>query len=218
MKSIIRNSKGFTLIELMIVVAIIGILAAIAIPQFAAYRMRAFNTSAESDVRNLKTAEEVLIGDHKHYGGTLTGGGNSGSTIASPNPQTGDTKGWAGPLSGATYDNVGAWIAGEDNQGKAHAVGVGVGNSVYLAAETSSNYSAYNAYSHHYQGNRFFGTEGDNTAIYYCQNDANTSSFVGKQDAVPSGGSAAGDPTPSTNEFSDTTTCGGAPITTYTAL
>ena len=44
-KLIPRDEKGFTLIELMIVIAIIGILAAIAIPQFSAYRTRSFNSS-----------------------------------------------------------------------------------------------------------------------------------------------------------------------------
>jgi type IV pilus assembly protein PilA len=65
-----RNEKGFTLIELMIVIAIIGILAAIAIPQFSAYRKRAFNASAESDVRNLATSQEAYYVDKTKYTGT----------------------------------------------------------------------------------------------------------------------------------------------------
>ena len=47
------NSQGFTLIELMIVIAIIGILAAIAIPNFIAYRNKAFCSAAESDAKSI---------------------------------------------------------------------------------------------------------------------------------------------------------------------
>lgn len=63
----LRSKKGFTLIELLIVVAIIGILAAIAIPQFAAYRMRGYNSAANSDLKNLKTSLEAYFTDNQKY-------------------------------------------------------------------------------------------------------------------------------------------------------
>ena len=62
-----KNEKGFTLIELMIVIAIIGILAAIAIPQFNAYRKRSFNAAALSDLKNFTTAQEAYFVDAQTY-------------------------------------------------------------------------------------------------------------------------------------------------------
>lgn len=55
----LRGSKGFTLIELMIVVAIIGILAAIAIPNFVAMQLRAKRSELPTNVDAIRTAEKA---------------------------------------------------------------------------------------------------------------------------------------------------------------
>ncbi|MBF0282539.1 MAG: prepilin-type N-terminal cleavage/methylation domain-containing protein [Zetaproteobacteria bacterium] len=63
----LRKEKGFTLIELMIVIAIIGILAAIAIPQFNSYRVKSYDAAAQSDLHNLQLAYESFYNDHAAY-------------------------------------------------------------------------------------------------------------------------------------------------------
>jgi prepilin-type N-terminal cleavage/methylation domain len=67
-----KTRKGFTLIELMIVVAIIGILAAIAIPQFNQYRIRGYNASAISGLKNVATSMEAYYGENDKYTNVLS--------------------------------------------------------------------------------------------------------------------------------------------------
>jgi type IV pilus assembly protein PilA len=69
-----NRQSGFTLIELLVVVSIIGILAAVAIPQYAGYKAQAVDASMESSLRNARTASEAF------YVGT--GGTYEGLTIA----------------------------------------------------------------------------------------------------------------------------------------
>jgi type IV pilus assembly protein PilA len=61
------NAKGFSLLELLVVVAIIGLLAAIAIPQFLSYRARAVDSQMKSDLKNAAVAMDSYFAEKKEY-------------------------------------------------------------------------------------------------------------------------------------------------------
>ena len=96
--------RAFTLIELLIVVIIIGILAAIAIPKFSSNREKAYITQMKSDLRNLATAQEGYYQDWQVYAtatatgvvnkqGTVLWAPTTGTTLV-PSGTAGNTTGW----------------------------------------------------------------------------------------------------------------------------
>jgi len=139
-----KNEKGFTLIELMIVVAIIGILAAIAIPQFSNYRVKAFNSAAVSDLHTARMAEEALFADYQVYGSTaLTG-----------------AKGTAAAVTGAsTKPVVATQTAGEEAP-------ISVSKNVTMFAETASSASVAGIAAQHLNGDKVYYAQTDLSGNY----------------------------------------------------
>jgi len=106
-----KDKKGFTLIELMIVVAIIGILAAIAIPNFLKFQAKSKQSEAKTNLKAIYTAMTGYYGENNTY--------NSFNNVN-----------WA-PVGTARY----TYSVGSDN-GVANPPGVG-GSPVYVITGTS---------------------------------------------------------------------------------
>jgi prepilin-type N-terminal cleavage/methylation domain-containing protein len=157
---VLKNQLAFTLIELMIVIAIIGILAAIAIPFFAQYRTRSFNSSAVSDIRNLANAESALFSDLTMYGATEMAANKAGCTGGAN--RTGDiATGGLGALV--------PFITTQDAFGNQYALGIGVskGTSIYSTTASMIFFSdMYASQAKHIQGDIVYGMENDSTSVY----------------------------------------------------
>ena len=84
------DTKGFTLIELMIVIGIIGILAAIAIPNFISYRNKSFCASVETDANSIAGAVADYFSISVHTATPLIAqlNGNAGITLTGTNSGT----------------------------------------------------------------------------------------------------------------------------------
>ena len=65
-----KRERGFALIELVLVISILGVLTAIALPQFSKHRTTAYNMAAMSDLKNAVIAQEAYYTDHGVYAGS----------------------------------------------------------------------------------------------------------------------------------------------------
>ncbi|MBI2252054.1 MAG: prepilin-type N-terminal cleavage/methylation domain-containing protein [Armatimonadetes bacterium] len=125
-----KNSKGFTLIELMIVIAIIAILAAILVPNFIRARAQGQVTACKSNLKNISTALEMYSTDSKGRYPTTLGTLVSNYLRAVPTcPSAGSDTYTAGYTSVQSPDGFTVWCTGTYHSG----VGSGANMPQYSA-------------------------------------------------------------------------------------
>jgi general secretion pathway protein G len=83
-----KDEKGFTLVELMIVIIILAILTAIAVPSYMVLRNRARTAAAQSEMKNIATALEMYFADKETYPAVATWVGDLEDGYMDPVPTT----------------------------------------------------------------------------------------------------------------------------------
>lgn len=151
------RNRGFTLIEIIIVMFVTAILIAIAIPQYHSYRMGSFNSAASSDLKNTRAVLESFYSDHGFFPSSTAGGAPGAGTVFNSVVNT------TGIIPAGTVfpPNVPA------RDIPAPGFAIGPSQNVGLVVHTSAVILTFTMGAKNTAGDRCFGMDPDPSAMYW---------------------------------------------------